>query len=594
MNRYLGAFLTGLLTIATACGDIDSVVVPHAVQFSKGGSELTLTIDSLAPDSATLVMTWTAPRLHPRATSVSYLWTIGQDSGSTTATQASTRVARETEDLLVFGVVVSNDGRWTNTYRGDVVVPGTGADSAVVPPPPPAADVSLQVVRFDGGTGPVLVSTGIPLRPGMLGPGQAHRARVFVAGVEQSIYAETLVGRHADGSARSVLVQFEVELGSAPLPAALVIGERQLPNRAKIPVAFQRELGLDAPPAAILPTDAQYLLSTGLVLPASRAPNSLNLRYETRFEEQAASRFAIFYSNVQTGLGENYYDRVLGHIAYWVRTADPKYWAWAWPYLIYYREGDVLKSSTRENWYSADPRNHAIEGLELHYLLTGDETSRRAVQTMASHVSSPTGWLGIMDTRPWDARIKARIILAMFTAWRLEVDNLESRYADRSFAPRVREAVNRTLGYMSADCTWRYANVGYDADGTPSQLNYMTSLILESLAKTHDLFEPDPRIPPAVRCAVDFLWTNEWVAADGAFRYRTSDTRGSKDLNMVILHGFGWTYRNTGDPHYRTVGDVIFDFGVRQTWFGNGTTNGDKQFNQHYRSSYQYLLYTGR
>jgi hypothetical protein len=30
---------------------------------------------------------------------------------------------------------------------------------------------------------------------------------------------------------------------------------------------------------------------------------------------------------------------------------------------------------------------------------------------------------------------------------------------------------------------------------------------------------------------------------------------------------------------------------VRRTWFGNSSmSNGDKQFNQHYRSSYQYFI----
>jgi hypothetical protein len=462
--------------------------------------------------------------------------------------------------------------------------------------PPPANSVELQLVRMDRGSGKVLVSTGVPLAPGMLRRGQEGQVRLIVAGKEQPIYAEVLHGRHRDGSARAVLVQVEYSLGTTPVPATLVLGQaRGTASRPKASVAYTYDRPL--PAAVLLPTSVNYLLSTGIIQATVPAPNSFNQAYETRFVEQSAGRFSNYLAayeggTLNTGLTENYYDRVLGHIAYWVRTGDADYWKRAFYYLMGYRELFLMPPG-KNSPCQVDPRNQAIEGLELHYLLTGDEASRACVQRMASQMASPTGWLGIMDTRPWDSRVKSRIILALFTAWRLDLTSLESR-GPSDFAVLLREAVDRTLRSQSSNGGYYTSNVC----GGTAQINYMTAIINESLAKVYQHFEPDPRIPPAIRRAVDHIWTS-WVPESGAFLYRDGpctvdggDPSEASDLNMLIVHNFGWVYHNTGVTSYRDRGDLIFREGVRRTWFGNSSmSNGDKQFNQHYRSSFQYLYH---
>ncbi|MDF1502507.1 hypothetical protein PYV61_06130, partial [Roseisolibacter sp. H3M3-2] len=100
------------------------------------------------------------------------------------------------------------------------------ATSASVPPVG-TGSVALGVWRFDGGSGAAVVSSGVPLAPGRLFPGQEGRVRVVVgagsAAAEAAVYAAGLHSRHADGSLRAVLVQFRVGAlaSGAALPARL-------------------------------------------------------------------------------------------------------------------------------------------------------------------------------------------------------------------------------------------------------------------------------------------------------------------------------------------------------------------------------------
>ena len=59
------------------------------------------------------------------------------------------------------------------------------------------------------------------------------------------------------------------------------------------------------------------------------------------------------------------------------------------------------------------------------------------------------------------------------------------------------------------------------------------------------------------------------------------------DLNMLIVNGFGFVYKHTGDETYLQRGDVVFEGGVEGNWL-----EGSKQFNQQYASSYNYIAYT--
>jgi hypothetical protein len=113
---------------------------------------------------------------------------------------------------------------------------------------------------------------------------------------------------------------------------------------------------------------------------------------------------------------------------------------------------------------------------------------------------------------------------------------------------------------------------------------------MDALSRYYDLFEPDPRIPPAIRRAADYLWTNDWLPTSNSFRYIERDcpsegpAEPAPDLNNLIVNGFAWTYRMTGDATYKQRAQMIFNGAVTGAWI-----SPTKQFNQVYSSSFRAL-----
>jgi hypothetical protein len=73
------------------------------------------------------------------------------------------------------------------------------------------------------------------------------------------------------------------------------------------------------------------------------------------------------------------------------------------------------------------------------------------------------------------------------------------------------------------------------------------------------------------------------IAPDGS-----GGTDPAPDLNLLIAPAYAWMYRQTADVTYRQQGDEIFTGGVR-----NATLTEDKQFNQNYEYSFDYLAWRG-
>jgi len=96
----------------------------------------------------------------------------------------------------------------------------------------------------------------------------------------------------------------------------------------------------------------------------------------------------------------------------------------------------------------------------------------------------------------------------------------------------------------------------------------------------------DPRIPPAIKTAMDEMWDWAWVPADKSFFYESTGntSSGAPDLNLLIAPAFAWLYMLTGDPLYQQRGDQIFVGGVEGAWIAQG-----KQFSQNYRWSFDFV-----
>jgi hypothetical protein len=61
---------------------------------------------------------------------------------------------------------------------------------------------------------------------------------------------------------------------------------------------------------------------------------------------------------------------------------------------------------------------------------------------------------------------------------------------------------------------------------------------------------------------------------------------GVPDLDNLISHAFGYAYRLTGDPVYRTIGTNLFNTSVQ-----HGATPTHKHYDQQFRSSGHFPAY---
>jgi len=453
--------------------------------------------------------------------------------------------------------------------------PPSGCDTA---PPPPATEVprrasaiELRLERLGPGCDTVLVSSGIPLAPGTLMPAQLSRIRLFVGGAEQRVYVEPLRGVHPDGSLRAVLVQFHYAVRfEAPLPAQLVVGEA----RGTRDIAKPND-SRTTPAAVVLPTDPRYLVSTQLVGPTmpidSAASTPVIAKYDSDFQQYADKH----WNQAGASWSENYYDRALIYYAWWVRSGKLEYWKRATALAASYRI-DYLQA----NNYAASPHWAQLEGLEIHYLLTGDEASRDAVLQVAARFHDafhPT--LGHTDNW-WENRIQARVLQAYLLAWRLQATG----NATLNWAALLDDGLTRVLGTQRADGSYRFTQLCGES------LNYMTGLLNDVLIKYYTYYKPDTRIPPAIRRSVDFLWDTQWLPSAQTFKYLSGPCAGvgdatpAPDLNNLMVTGFGWTYRQTGDAAYRDRAEQIFAGGVNGAFL-----SGTKQFNEEYTASFRYL-----
>ena len=449
--------------------------------------------------------------------------------------------------------------------------------------------VDLRVHTFKRGAGPVLVSSGIPLQSGALFATDLARARILVDGTEVPAYVAPL-GTRRDSSLRSVLIQFQWTPGSSESTAAsLVVGRStavaRRANRAE-------QVGL--PDAVALPARSEYLVESELVGPtistsATRSQGGAFAKYESEFKRYADHHWKA----TADAWEQNYYDRSLLFYAAWIRTGDPEYWRRGTMMALNYR-----RKYLEPNAYGIQPHWAQVRGLELHYRLTGDTMSRRAVAGIFAHGLSafsmklwgPKADIENPQSEYMENRIQARVLQGALASYRMNAsytrpDGLAFRASE--WPTRLRDVLSKILSTQQADGSYSWVQV------CGGQLNYMVGMLNDVLIEYYRDFEPDPRIPIAVEKANEYLWTRQWIPGEQAFKYasvncaKVGGMEAAGDLNGLLIASFGWLYQRTGDAKWRTRGDAILAGLVSQKWAGNYT--GDKQFNQAFAESYRYL-----
>jgi hypothetical protein len=442
-----------------------------------------------------------------------------------------------------------------------------------------------------------MVSSGIPFRSGALHDADLSRVRIEVDGNEVSAYVAPLA-KWRDGSLRSVLVQFSWDPGSSgTAQGQLIVGSAK-------PMARRgsRSTTPGLPEAVALPSRADYLVQTALIGPtltvsATHRMGGVFEEYDEEFKKFADRHWKSGGAKWE----ENYYDRSLIYYVAWMRSGDPDYWRRATDLVLNYRR-DYLE----KNEYKTSPHWSQLGGLELHYLLTGDTLSRRAVAgayawglfSFPTKRWGPKSDLENTQSEYMENRIQARVLQGALLAYRL---NASFTRSDRGAFPasqwpeKLRDILNQILSVQKPDGSYPWVQI------CGGQLNYMVGMLNDVLIDYYRDFEPDPRILTSIERSNEYLWTTQWLPAEKAFKYASVRCAPNKygtsvggpeaagDLNGLMVSSFGWLYQQTGDPKWRSRGDAIFAGMLASRWASNYT--GSKQFNQAYATSFRYLAY---
>ncbi len=297
-------------------------------------------------------------------------------------------------------------------------------------------------------------------------------------------------------------------------------------------------------------------------------------RYEADFAKLSEMHWTREGANYNDA---NYYDRAQIYYTWWARTGNSKYLDRANALALNAR---VYMESVN---YNPQPYLMMLDGVALHAVITGDVRSALTVARTADALGSASSpWAPVIGTTNAynDARTQARILGALLDAWYLKAQSP----AGVDYASRLRDVLNRILASQSADG-------GYRLLGSCGENPFMTGILNDVLIRYYSAFEPDPRIPAAVQRSVDLLWGKLWLSAAQAFQYyefpcATGDDGPAPDLNGLIVNGFGFVARTSGDESYFAKGDAVFAGGVANAWL-----DGSKQFNQQYTTSSRYLGY---
>jgi hypothetical protein len=365
------------------------------------------------------------------------------------------RKQRENANPTVGGAIASTLGRLT------VACTGTTAASSTV---------DMVVQRFDGGTGSVLVSSGVPLQPGAMFPADvsANKGAVLVNGVEQTRHISALKGKFPDGSLRAVLVQFTYSIPDASaITASFLPGVAATNSNATgTTVTYTNVLQH----GRFLPSSATYLCETEVTLQPLLAYTAMDAAGQA-WADAAYTGFGVFSaSQLDTALapGPAQYEQQRGFFAFWCMTGNTAYWQQA------------VRRMRAHMEYLTPATTYTIGGAPVGAQVNTDGMPG------SGGISEPyslwpisllntywlTGWEQCWRTLTWHVQNRVAIKSTYAIAAGTTYGYVGPQYGAR-FNTGLRGIAWMVVGYLG-ECTAYWA---YSSDGSPGRLiDYPTEL----------------------------------------------------------------------------------------------------------------------
>lgn len=208
-------------------------------------------------------------------------------------------------------------------------------------------------------------------------------------------------------------------------------------------------------------------------------------------------------------------------------------------------------------------------GLSLDFKRTGEAASSVALDSLSENASYCRGTAYELGALPDPAlqREAAYCLMLMIEQKRLG---------------KATPYISNYLGFVKQHLRKQFV------DGTTSYHQpFMVSLGAEALIQYNRDVAKDAEVLPLLQAAASQMFAKDWDATSKSFKYYQeggASWEPSPDLNLLIVPMYGWLYKQTGDSTYRLMGDQIFEAGVNGAWLAGG-----KQYNQNYRSSFNYV-----
>jgi SPP1 family predicted phage head-tail adaptor len=305
--------------------------------------------------------------------------------------------------------------------------------------------------------------------------------------------------------------------------------------------------------------------------------------YESNWNTNEAAQWIAFGPLWDPGNSISGYDRAAILYAWYARTGNATYLDHAHQTVVNYRDSYVIPaldagSAPAEHWSQ-------MEGLYLHWKLTGDVASKNAVIGTAAKFSQLVfnGYVGTVgsDVEP---RIQTRVMLAL---WIAELIDPTNTLAD--WTSVLDGAIAQVLATLGDD---GYAAFPSTCGGS---LQYMQGMLYDFLGR---LYDQRPKVAynatilAKMTTWATWAWATQWRGpSDPSFNYisvdctDTGSPTSAPDENGQILTTFGWLGKTTADSAWFTKGDQILAGMV------GADTELYRQFSQNYTSSYRYIGY---